>query len=154
MNDIFNSRFAGPESPTNIQLGYFFLRIMLGVNLFFHGFMRVLTGVSAWADPMAATFVDTYLPMPLVIPFLYSIPYIEIILGTLTLLGLFTRWALLAGVIFYVVLMYGQSARQSWSGVHTIMHYGLYYWILLVLQNQNWLALDNRRTASASAGNT
>ena len=145
MNDVFNSRFAGPKSPTNMQLGYFMLRIMLGVNLFFHGFMRVLTGVGAWADPMAATFADTYLPMSLVIPFLYSIPYIEILLGTVTLLGLFTRWALLGGVIFYVVLMYGQASRQSWSGVHTIMHYGIYYWILLVLQNQNWLALDNRR---------
>ena len=30
MNDVFNSRFAGPKSPSNMQLGYFFLRIMLG----------------------------------------------------------------------------------------------------------------------------
>ena len=148
MNDVFNSRFAGPNSPTNMQLGYFFLRIMLGVNLFFHGFMRLLTGVSAWADPMAATFADTYLPMPLVILFVYSIPYIEVFLGTLTFLGLFTRWALLAGVIFYVVIMFGHTARQTWSGVHIVMHYGLYYWILLVLQSQNWLALDNRRAAA------
>ena len=145
MNDIFNSRFAGPNSPTNMQLGYFTLRIMLGVNLFFHGFMRVLTGVGAWADPMAETFAETYLPMSLVVPFLYSLPYIELLLGTLTLLGLFTRWALLGGIIFYVVLMYGHGTRQTWTGVHIIMHYGIYYWILLVLQDQNWLSLDNRR---------
>ncbi len=131
-----------------MQLGYFFMRIMLGVNLFFHGFMRILTGVGAWEEPMALTFVDTYLPMPLVHFSLYLIPYAEIALGTLTLLGLFTRWALLGGVVLFVILMYGHTVRQNWSGVHLISHYGIYYWVMLVLQSQNWLALDNRRAAT------
>jgi len=145
MNGIVESDLTVGGSPTNLQIGYFFFRLMLGVNLFFHGFMRVLTGVSAWEIPMAATFEDTYLPMTLVHTFLYMIPYIEIVLGSLTLLGLYTRWALLMGVSFYLILMFGHTARQNWSGVHIVMHYGLYYWILLVLQGQNWLALDNLR---------
>ena len=94
---------------------------------------------------MAATFEDTFLPMTLVHTFLYMIPYIEVVLGTLTLLGLQMRWALLGGISFYVILMFGHTVRQNWAGVHIVMHYGLYYWILLVLQGQNWLALDNRR---------
>jgi len=136
-------------SPTNMQIGYFFFRLMLGMNLFFHGFMRILTGVSAWENPMAETFVDTFLPMPLVHGFLYAIPYIEAVLGSLTLLGLFTRRVLLAGVAFYCILMFGHCVRQNWSTVHVVMHYGLYYWILLVFIRHNWLALDKRLRSDA-----
>jgi thiosulfate dehydrogenase [quinone] large subunit len=115
--------------------------------LFFHGFMRIIQtgGVAVWEQPMATTFEETFLPMALVHAFLYMIPYIEVLLGAMTLLGLYTRWALLAGVSFYVILMFGHTVRQNWAGVHIIMHYGFYYWVLLVLLGQNWLALDNRR---------
>ena len=94
---------------------------------------------------MAVTFEGTLLPMTLVHVFLNMIPYIEVILGAMTLLGFYTRWALLAGISFYVVLMFGHTVRQNWSGVHLVMHYGFYYWVLLVLIGQNWLALDNQR---------
>ncbi len=146
MNGILDIKPTIGGAPTNMQIGYFFMRIMLGMNLFFHGFMRIVTGVSAWEIPMAATFEDTFLPMTLVHTFLYMIPYIEVALGTLTLLGLQMHWALLAGISFYVILLFGHTVRQNWAGVHIVMHYGLYYWILLVLQGQNWLALDSRRT--------
>ena len=119
---------------------------MLGVNLFFHGFNRVLMGLNEFEARVAALFVDTYLPMPLVHIALYMIPIVEIVIGALTILGLFTRWALFGGVILMIVLLFGNAARQNWSGTHIVMPYGLYYWILLVLQDHNWLALDNRRT--------
>ena len=67
---------------------------MLGVNLFFHGFNRVLMGLNEFEARVAALFVDTYLPMPLVHIALYMIPIVEIVIGALTILGLFTRWAL------------------------------------------------------------
>jgi len=146
MDDILKSRFAGPRSPLNMQLGYFFLRAMIGGMLFSHGFMRVLTGLGAWEGPMAVTFEETYLPMPLVHGALYLIPLAELVIGTLTLLGLFTRWALLAGVALFCVLLYGHMVRQSWATGHVIVHYGVYYWLLFVFQKYNWLALDNLRT--------
>ena len=139
-----NSKSAG--SPTNLQISYFLFRVLVGVNLFFHGFMRVLTGVSAWEIPQAAAFADTFLPMPLVHLSLYSIPYVEVALGALIILGLFTRWALIVGLMLMLALLFGHLVRQNWSGAHTVMHYGLYYCILLALLGQNWMALDNRRT--------
>lgn len=147
MQIILDSDPKATGSPTNMQIGCFFFRVLVGVNLFFHGFMRVLTGVSAWEIPQAEVFVDTFLPMPLVHLSLYSIPYIELILGALIILGLFTRWALIGGLILMLVLLFGHLVRQNWSGAHMIMHYGLYYWILLALLGQSWMALDNRRTA-------
>ena len=49
MNGILDIKPTIGGAPTNMQIGYFFMRIMLGMNLFFHGFMRIVTGVSAWA---------------------------------------------------------------------------------------------------------
>lgn len=145
MNDVLTTRFGGPRSPLNMQLGYFFLRVMIGVTLFSHGFMRFLTGLAAWENPTAATFEGTYLPMPLVHVALYLIPPVELVIGVLTLLGLFTRWALLAGLMLFVLLLYGHMVRQNWGTGHVIVHYAVYYWLLLVLQKYNWLALDNVR---------
>ena len=100
---------------------------MLGVNLFFHGFNRVLMGLNEFEARVAALFVDTYLPMPLVHIALYMIPIVEIVIGALTILGLFTRWALFGGVILMIVLLFGNTARQNWSGTHIVIPYGLYY---------------------------
>ena len=61
------------ESVSNLQLGYFLFRTTLGVNFFFHGFIRIITGLSAWEMGQAAAFVDNpILPMWAVHLFLYT----------------------------------------------------------------------------------
>ena len=129
-----------------MELGYLFLRIFLGMNLFNHGLMRFLTGITAWEQPLAETFVNTYLPMPMVHFALYLIPFVELIIGTFLLLGLLTQRALLGSLLLFTVLMYGHTVRQSWEGAHLMMHYGVYCWILLAFRRYNWLALDKRKT--------
>lgn len=143
MNEILNGRFGGPNSPTNMQLGYFFMRIMLGGQLFFHGFMRFLTGLGDWVETTTALYEGTYLPEPILIAALNLIPVAELIIGAFTLLGWFTRWALLASVTLFVVLLYGHTVRQNWGIGHVVLHYGLYYWVMFVFIRYNWLALDN-----------
>ncbi|MFL2554538.1 MAG: DoxX family membrane protein [Candidatus Rariloculaceae bacterium] len=136
-----------PNSPNNLQIGYFLFRLTMGVNMFFHGFMRPFTGLSAWEQPLAATFVDTYLPMPLVHAVLYALPFYEIILGALLILGLFTRLATIAGAVMMLGLLYGNTAKQDWGTVGNNMHYALYFTGMLALHRFDWLALDNRRKA-------
>ena len=137
---------------SNIRIGYFLFRITIGVNIFFHGFMRLLTGLSVWEVPTAAAFTDTYLPMPLVHLFLYTLPFVEVVLGTLMTLGLFTRWAMIGGAVMMLLLVYGNTARQEWGTVGNNMLYALYFWIMLALQNYDWLALDNRRSKASPSG--
>ena len=129
-----------------MELGYLFLRIFLGMNLFNHGLMRFLAGITAWEQPLAETFVNTYLPMPMVHFALYLIPFVEFIIGTFLLLGLLTQRAVLGSLLLFTVLMYGHTVRQNWEGAHLMMHYGVYCWILLAFRRYNWLALDNRKT--------
>lgn len=143
-SDIWNDRIAGPGSPTNMQLGYLIMRLMLGLNLFMHGSIRHINGIEVWLEPNAETFVGTILPMQLVTSFLYIVPTVELILGVLLLLGLFTRSALIATVVLFLVLDFGHGVRQLWSNMHLIMHYSVYFWIMFILIKQNWLALDNK----------
>jgi thiosulfate dehydrogenase [quinone] large subunit len=137
-----------PDSPSSLQIGYFLFRLTIGVNMFFHGFMRPFTGLSAWEQPLAATFVDTYLPMPLVHAVLYVLPFYEIILGALLVLGLFTRLATIAGAVMMLGLLYGNTVKQDWGTVGNNMHYTLYFTGMLALHRFDWFALDNRRAAS------
>jgi thiosulfate dehydrogenase (quinone) large subunit len=149
MQIILDTNIKTSGSLTNFQIGYVFFRVFVGSNLFMHGFIRILTGVSAWAVPEAATFADTFLPMPLVNLALYLIPYVQIILGSCIFLGLFTRWALFGGLCLFFILLFGHTVRQNWSIAHIVMQYGLYYWILLAFLSQNRFALDNRGTAES-----
>ena len=132
-----------------MEVGYVFLRIFLGMILFNHGIMRFLTGITAWEQPLAETFVNTYLPMPMVHFALYLIPVVELTIGTFLLLGLLTQRALLGSLLLFTVLMYGHTVRQNWEGAHLMMHYGVYCWILLAFRRYNWLALDKRQTKAA-----
>ena len=148
MNDILNSRFAGPHSPTDLQVGYFVMRVMLGINLTFHGIMRPITGMTEFVEQFVPSFADTFLPIWLVRISLYFIPVAELILGVLMILGLFTRWALIGGILIFALLLAGHGVRSNWGGLHLVMQYVLYYGILFSLRSQNWLALDNRRSAT------
>src|SRR5882757_9829021 len=79
------------------ELAYSFFRFSMGVVIFFHGAMRVLTGVDAWVGKEAQIFAgNPLLPMWFVVGFLFVLPYIEVVLGALTTIGLYSRWALLA----------------------------------------------------------
>src|SRR5689334_16563993 len=100
MSDIVAGR-AGQAQRTGIlagvsdvQLAYSLFRFASGVNLFFHGTMRIITGVVPWADKQAEAFVNNpLLPMWFVKGFLYILPPIEAVMGALIAVGLFTGWS-------------------------------------------------------------
>jgi thiosulfate dehydrogenase (quinone) large subunit len=133
---------------SDLELAYAFFRFSMGVVIFFHGAMRTITGVDAWVTKEAQIFVgDPLLPMWSVVGFLYVLPYIEIVLGALTAAGLYTRWALLAGAVLMLVLVFGNLTRQDWGTVGNELHYILYYTLMIAAQKYNRFALDTRKTA-------
>jgi len=133
---------------SDLELAYSIGRFTMGVDIFFHGTMRLITGLDAWATKQAQAFVgDPILPMWSVLAFLYVLPFIEAALGALTLLGLYTRWVLLAGAALMFVLVFGNLTRQDWGTVGNNLHYVLYYLLLIAGQKYNRFALDNRKAA-------
>ena len=139
-------------SVSDLELAYAAFRITLGVNIFFHGAMRLLTGLDAWVTMQAKVFVDNpILPMWAVLAFLYVLPFVEAILGALTALGLFTRWALLAGSAMIFWLVFGNLTRQDWGTVGNNMHYVLYYSLMIAGLRFNCFALDTLRAPASPA---
>ena len=78
-------------------IAYALMRLALGINFFGHGFFRIYSGVRAFAAHTADNMAKGPLPHSLTLGFAYTIPFVEITLGVLLLLGLATRFALVAG---------------------------------------------------------
>ena len=153
MSDIVAGRAGQAAQRTGIlagvsdvQLAYSLFRFASGVNLFFHGTMRIITGVVPWADKQAEAFVNNpLLPMWFVKGFLYILPPIESVMGAMIAVGLFTGWSLLAGFFLMFVLTFGNLTRQDWGTVGNNMHYVLYYALMIAGQKYNVFALDQRK---------
>ena len=52
---------------SRFQMAYALLRITMGVNMFFHGFMRIISDTGAWVDGQVALFTDIANPSFLLI---------------------------------------------------------------------------------------
>jgi thiosulfate dehydrogenase [quinone] large subunit len=114
------------SSASHFQVGYFLFRISLGVNIFFHGAMRLITGLGAWEQELAASFADNpLLPMWAVDAFLYALPFVEVVLGSLLTLGLYTHWAVIGGLLMMLTLIFGNTTQQAWATAGNNMHYSL-----------------------------
>jgi len=89
----------------NEDFSYLLARLPLGMSLFGHGVVRLhkLAEFSQW---MTNSFSKSILPEILVRPFSYTLPIVELIIGLLLLLGLFTRFALIIGTLTILVLIF------------------------------------------------
>ena len=134
-----------PES--SYRMAYALFRITLGVNMFFHGFMRIISDTGAWVEGLVVTFSDSFLPEMWVRIFLHALPYYELVLGALLTLGLFTWWSCVGGALMMLVLLFGNTTRQDWGTAGNNMHYTLYFCLLIAANSYDWLAVDNRRSA-------
>ena len=125
---------------TNSQLAYLVARLILGVNLFFHGLVR-LPKLGSFVDGMEGAFAKTPLPGFMVTPMAYAIPIAETILGAFLILGFLTRGALIGSVILFLVLITGCCFLENWSAVTSQMVHSLYIILLLAFLDQNRFAL-------------
>jgi len=123
-----------PSSPTREQRhAYLLLRAFTGLDFFGHGFARIFTGshLSGFAHTMSQGMSTSPLPPSLTLAAGYAIPIVEVIVGTLLLLGLFTRFALTFAFLLMFVLMFGVTMKQDWNAAGQQMLYGLILAILL-----------------------
>ncbi len=147
MADIQGTGSARPDGigASSFEMAYALFRITMGVNMFFHGFMRIIGDTGAWVDSQVALFTESFLPTLWVTAFLYVLPFFEVGLGAFLTLGLYTYWASVAGALMMLVLLFGNTTRQAWATAGNNMHYTLYFCLLVAAQAYDWLALDNRR---------
>lgn len=113
---------------------YALLRLLLGVNFFGHGFIRIYHGVPNFAVGITAQMSSALLPSPFVHAFAMTIPWIELTLGTLLILGLFLRATLTVAMLFMTALMVGVTIHQDWPTAGIQLVYGFVIFSLLFLR--------------------
>lgn len=126
----------------NLGIAYLVLRGTLGLNIFTHGVSRILTGTRAFANSLLPLFEKTPLPAWSVHAFGQVLPWLEMGVGFLVLIGLRTRAALIGGSFLMFVLTFGTTLRQDWSTAGIQLLYTLVYVLLLSFVTFDWYSVD------------
>lgn len=127
----------------NNSIAFALARITIGMSFFGHGLVRLpkLDKFSQW---MVGSFQKSMLPEALVTPFSYILPVAEFIIGILLLLGLLTRFSLIAGTITMIALIFGSSMIEEWSAIPSqLLHAAFCILLLLFVQSWNGFSVDN-----------
>jgi thiosulfate dehydrogenase [quinone] large subunit len=106
---------------------YLLLRVLTGLDFFMHGFARIFTSthLSGFAQGMVKNMSTAPLPPALTLATGYAVPCVELLVGTLLLLGIFTRAGLTTAFLLMFVLMFGVTLKQDWATAGTQLLYGL-----------------------------
>jgi thiosulfate dehydrogenase [quinone] large subunit len=107
-----------------------------------HGVSRILAGAGGFAHSLLPGFSNTPLSASSVYAFGLTLPYAEAILGGLLLLGFWTRYACVLGLLLLATLTFGSALRQDWNAAGAQLIYAVVYAALLGLREHNGLSLD------------
>jgi thiosulfate dehydrogenase [quinone] large subunit len=124
------------------------LRLTLGVAMLMHGVARIHGGVRRFADTIAELFRShgSFLPPPAVHLFGLIAPPVEVMLGVLLVVGLFSLQAMIATGLWMIALVFGSSTIQDWSAVQIQLVYAVVVSLLIAGQPfDQWSADSVRR---------
>jgi thiosulfate dehydrogenase (quinone) large subunit len=127
-------------------IAYTILRISFGANIMLHGVSRIVMGHAAFLAYLTHYFEKaSYIPVSMLSVFATVQPWVELILGLLLMIGLATRFSLIAGALVIMCLVFGTNLAQDWlvSGLQLI--YAFLYYYLLVHLDQNRYSIDGMR---------
>jgi len=134
-------------SPTSEhRQAYLLLRLFTGLDFFCHGFARIFTGthLPGFAQGMAKGMAASPLPPSLTLATGYAIPPVELVIGALLLLGVFTRSALTVAFVLMLILVFGVGMKQDWTAASQQLIYALVLFVLLFARQRydiSWPAL-------------
>jgi len=125
-------------------IAYTILRLSFGANIMLHGVSRLLAGHAAFLTYLTHYFEKTPLIPASFLPiFATVLPPVETALGLLLLLGVGTRFSLIAGSLVMAALVVGTNLAQDWNvaGLQLIYCF-IYYYLLAHRRDLNSVSLD------------
>jgi len=126
---------------------YTILRLSFGANIMLHGVSRLLAGHAGFLAYLNHYFEKTPLVSASLLPaFAWVLPPVETTLGLLLVLGLWTRFALLAGALVLTMLVIGTNLAQDWNVAGLQLIYAFLYYYLLVHRDRNTVSIDGIMT--------
>jgi thiosulfate dehydrogenase [quinone] large subunit len=108
-----------------------------------HGLVR-LQILGGFAQGMVRDFSVTMLPAALVQGFAVVLPFAELTIGALLIVGLWQRAVLSAGILLMLALVIGTALLQRWDTLTQQMIYVLLYAALLATRSWDRWSLDAR----------
>ena len=136
-------RVPATSWSSDAVIAYTILRVSFGANIMLHGVSRILMGHDAFLAYLTHYFEKAhYVPVGLLSVFATVQPWVETILGLLLMIGLATRFSLIAGGLVIMALVIGTNLAQDWlvSGLQLI--YAFLYYYILVHVDQNRYSID------------
>lgn len=127
---------------TDQFLAYLLLRLTIGLNFIVHAVSRFFSGTGAFRDKLVADFAQTPIPAPVVYMYGTALSYVELAIGLLLTIGLFTRYTLVAAMLLMISLMVGTSFQQKWDVVSTQLTYSFILFVLVWAQQANLYSVD------------
>src|SRR5437879_1515250 len=128
---------------SDLVWAYTILRLSFGANIMLHGVSRLLAGHAAFLAYLTHYFEKTPLvPASLLPAFAWVLPPVETLLGLLLVLGLWTRFALIAGALVLAMLVVGTNLAQDWNVAGLQLIYAFLYYYLLVHRDRNTVSID------------
>ncbi len=133
------------QKASNIVIAYTILRLSFGANILLHGLSRILNGRPAFLAYLNHYFDHAHLISPGMLPaFAAVLPWVETTLGLLLMLGLFSRFTLIAGALVMTGLVIGTNLAQERQVSGLQLPYCFIYYYLLIHLEQNQVSLDAR----------
>ncbi len=129
--------------PSDVVWAYTILRLSFGANVMLHGVSRLLAGHAAFLAYLDHYFEKTPMVSASLLPgFAWILPPVETTLGLLLFIGLWTRFALIAGALVLTMLVIGTNLAQDWNVAGLQLIYAFLYYYLLVHRDQNVVSID------------
>lgn len=130
------------------EMNYALLRITVGVVFLIYGVGKFMMGISVFAAGMESRVagmesrVAGKLPAVLLTPFSYTLPFAEVGIGILLVLGLFSRIALVLAGLLMIALTFGAVLIPEPPTVASNVMFALVVFVLQWLSDNNRYSLD------------
>ena len=139
------------EDAKDFSVVGFLLRLPIGVLFLFAGLNKFLGGYGNFVSWIIQDMSEkTWLPKVLLYPYAYVLPFIEVVVGVLLIIGLLTRPALIATALLSTSLLFGKVLAQDHATVANIANYVLITAIAYYFSRQNRFSLDALRKSERS----
>ena len=129
---------------------YLMARLPIAVSMLGHGLDRI-PKLQEFSSHMANQFSNTIIPFKLVAGFSTALPFVELGIGVLLILGLFTRFTCVLGLTVMLALTFGATMIEQWDNVFIQIIYGLYFTMLYYYAIYNRYSFDRLLSRNQNA---